>query len=180
VYRESRAYDRDQQYCMRCGAPLEPGAVYCGRCGAPASGSPTRPLDLPEPDFPSREHMGFWVRFAAYLIDSLLVLVLVALLSRIFGVGGIFIAYLFSLLYYVLLTTMQGQTLGKMVVGIQVVDARGYIPSLGTVLLREVVGKFISGLFFNLGYLWVGWDRDKRGWHDHIAGTYVVRKERML
>jgi len=58
------------------------------------------------------------------------------------------------------------------------VDSRGDIPSLGTVLLREVVGKFISGLFFNLGHLWVAWDREKRAWHDHIGGTFVIRKER--
>jgi len=118
------------------------------------------------------------VVLAAVLIDSILILILVALLSRIFGTAGIFVAYVFGLLYYVLLTTLQGQTLGKMFLGIQVVDSRGSIPTVGTVLLREVVGRFISGLLFNLGYIWVAWDREKRAWHDHIAGTFVIRKER--
>jgi uncharacterized RDD family membrane protein YckC len=122
--------------------------------------------------------MGLWIRLAAILIDSILILILLALLSRIFGAAGLLIVYLFSLLYYVLLTTLQGQTIGKMVLGIQVVDSHGNVPSLGTILLREVVGKFISGLPLNLGYVWVAWDREKRAWHDHIAGTYVIRKER--
>jgi uncharacterized RDD family membrane protein YckC len=122
--------------------------------------------------------MGFWIRVAAVLIDSILILILLALLGRIFGGAGFLVAYLFSLLYYVLLTTIQGQTLGKMALGIQVVDAQGNIPSLGTVLLREVVGKLISGLALNLGYAWAGWDQQKRGWHDHIASTYVIRRGR--
>ena len=44
--------------------------------------------------------------------------------------------------------------------------------------MREVVGKFISGLVLNLGYLWVIWDGQKQGWHDKIADTYVVRVTR--
>ncbi len=100
------------------------------------------------------------------------------ILARIFGGGAIIVAYILGVLYYVLLTTMRGQTLGKMALGIQVIDRRGNIPSLGTVLLREIVGKFLSGLVLYLGYVWAGWDREKRGWHDHIASTYVIRKQR--
>jgi uncharacterized RDD family membrane protein YckC len=64
-----------------------------------------------------------------------------------------------------------------MAVGIKVIDAEGNVPGLGRAILREIVGKFISGLALGLGYAWMGWDTHKRGWHDHIAGTYVVRKE---
>lgn len=175
---EPQHHDPQQQFCNRCGALLDPEARFCGNCGAPVTAGAERPLDPGIPTYPQREYMGFWIRLAAVLIDSILVLVLLGLLSRIFGTAGLVAAYLFSLLYYVLLTTLQGQTVGKMILGIQVVDSRGGIPSLGTVLLREVVGKFISGLFFNLGHLWAAWDREKRAWHDHIAGTHVVRKER--
>lgn len=178
VYQEERSRDPDQQFCIRCGASLEPGAGFCGNCGMATTEGVAQPPDPPGAIVSYTEYMGFWIRVAAALIDSVLILVLVALLGRIFGVAGVFVAYLFGVLYYVLLTSMQGQTLGKMIVGIQVVDAQGSIPGLGTVLLREIVGKFISGLFFDLGYLWVAWDREKRGWHDHIAGTFVIRKER--
>ena len=80
--------------------------------------------------------------------------------------------------YAVILTAWRGQTVCKMALGIQVVDRQGNIPGIGAMLLREVVGKVLSGIALGLGYLWVAWDREKRGWHDHMAGTYVVRKSR--
>lgn len=46
----------------------------------------------------------------------------------------------------------------------------------GTMLVRETVGKFISGLVFSPGYLWIIFDREHQGWHDKIAGTVVLRK----
>lgn len=41
-------------------------------------------------------------------------------------------------------------------------------------LIRESIGKAISGLIFSLGYLWILFDRDKQGWHDKLVSTYVV------
>ena len=79
---------------------------------------------------------------------------------------------------YVLFTGLKGQTLGKMALGIRVIDAKGDVPSIGRAALREIVGKFVSAIVILLGYLWVGWDPRKRGWHDHIAGTYAVRAPR--
>ena len=29
-----------------------------------------------------------------------------------------------------------------------------------------------------LGFLWVAWDPRKQGWHDKLAGTYVVKRPR--
>jgi uncharacterized RDD family membrane protein YckC len=68
---------------------------------------------------------------------------------------------------------------GKIIIRMQAVNHQGNPPSLWRVLLREVVGKTISGLFLSLGYLWAGWHSEKRAWHDSIAGTYVVRKRRL-
>ncbi len=72
----------------------------------------------------------------------------------------------------------RGQTPGKMVMKIKVMrldqqEPPGYV----TAFLRETVGKFISGLFFFLGYLWMVWDDKKQTWHDKIANTIVVRVE---
>ena len=82
------------------------------------------------------------------------------------------------MIYHVAFISAKGQTIGKMIFGIQVVNSQGNIPAIGSVLLREVVGKFLSAIALGLGYLWVAWDKNKRGWHDHIGGTYVVRKQR--
>lgn len=43
-------------------------------------------------------------------------------------------------------------------------------------LLREVIGKWVSGLVFGLGYFWAIWDKDGQTWHDKIAGTVVVKR----
>ena len=78
-------------------------------------------------------------------------------------------------LTYVALTGLKGQTLGKMALGIIVVNAQGEAPGIRRAAFREIVGKLASEIAIFLGYLWVGWDEKKRGWHDHIAKTYVVR-----
>lgn len=68
-----------------------------------------------------------------------------------------------------------GQTPGKRVVGARVVDAETGEPvSVGKGIVRYL-GYFVSMLGLFIGYLWVGFDPKKQGWHDHIAGTVVVR-----
>jgi uncharacterized RDD family membrane protein YckC len=70
----------------------------------------------------------------------------------------------------------RGQTLGKAVLGMRVYKVTGEPAGFGTMLLREVVGKSISGLVISLGFLWIIWDREHQGWHDRIAGTLVLKK----
>lgn len=71
----------------------------------------------------------------------------------------------------------KGLTPGKYLVGEQVVDhLTGGQPGLGKMLLREIIGKWVSGLLFGLGYLWAIWDKDGQAWHDKIAGTVVIRR----
>lgn len=38
-----------------------------------------------------------------------------------------------------------------------------------------LVASILSGNLIHLGYLWAIWDREKRTWHDHLAGTWVVK-----
>jgi len=44
-----------------------------------------------------------------------------------------------------------------------------------TQALIRYVGLFLSFICFAIGVIWVAFDADKQGWHDKIAGTYVVR-----
>lgn len=90
------------------------------------------------------------------------------------------IAALFVMLlpwvYFWLLTALnKGQTLGKMITGIRVVSAEGEAPGLGQTALRELVGKGLTELAFGLGFLWILWDKQRQGWHDKIAHTYVIK-----
>ena len=179
-------YGDNPIYCTTCGREADPDARFCDNCGAavgPQAGSPTYAPGTPyfEQGSQAVEYMGFWIRLAAVLIDGILLTIVNIVVGLALGIGDSPIAFLVNLAinwtYHVAFIATKGQTLGKMALGIQVVDSQGNIPGIGSALLREIVGKFLSALALGLGYLWVAWDKEKRGWHDHIAGTYVVRKQ---
>ena len=161
--------------CANCGSELSPGTKFCSNCGSgtlPAPEIISAPAAVPTAQ---TEYMGFWIRVAAWAVDVIVFVIVVVILSALIGAAGVILSILFWYAYLVLMTGLKGQTLGKKAVGIQVVDAQGTVPGLWRALLRETLGKFASGLVFDLGYIWIGWDQHKRGWHDHIGGTYVVR-----
>jgi uncharacterized RDD family membrane protein YckC len=81
-----------------------------------------------------------------------------------------------SVVYYVRAWSTSGQTIGKTLLGVKVVTKDGSYPSGGKAFLRYV-GYLVSGIVLSLGFLWVAFDRKRQGWHDKIAGTYVVYVE---
>lgn len=139
------------------------------------------------------EYAGFWVRLAAYCIDSAIVwagLLFVKLAMGIFSVSGggmleahlLFrysvrdiILYVFEVLYFILLTYGTGTTPGKRLLNLRVVNA-DLSPGLTLVdvVYRETVGRFLCGLSVGIGYIMAGVDREKRGLHDMICDTRVV------
>ena len=69
-----------------------------------------------------------------------------------------------------------GQTPGKKVMGIKVVDkVSGQPIGAGRAFGRYVFAQFISGSFCALGYLWMLWDGEKQTWHDKVVSSIVVR-----
>ena len=68
----------------------------------------------------------------------------------------------------------RGQTPGKMALGVRIATEDGETPSLGRAILRYF-GMIVAILPLGLGLFWIGWDSKKQGWHDKIAGTYVVK-----
>jgi len=146
------------------------------------------------------EYAGFWIRFLALIIDSVILGVVSGIINGVFGgiIGATFLTsnqpagsaaagmfgffsaiwlanIVINYAYYVILTGLYGATLGKMVLGLRVVDSNGQKIGMPKAALREIVGKVISGIVFALGYIWVAFDEKKQGWHDKIAGTYVVK-----
>ena len=73
----------------------------------------------------------------------------------------------------VLMRAFNGQTLGKIVLGLRVVKKNGKRIGILDALIRNVFGYTISG-FFLLGYLWALVDRERQAWHDKLVGTGVV------
>lgn len=84
---------------------------------------------------------------------------------------GLAVAFLYFWSFYAL----SGQTPGKRLTRILVVDVYGDKPSVLRAFARTV-GYAIAVLPFSLGVLWIGFDREKRGLHDWLAGTYAVLK----
>lgn len=79
-----------------------------------------------------------------------------------------------SVAYFCGFHVLRGQTPGKRLLGIMVISARGERPSVARSLLRT--GAYLlSALPVSIGFLWVGFDRERRALHDWVAGTYVVR-----
>ncbi|MBE7449590.1 MAG: RDD family protein [Kofleriaceae bacterium] len=66
------------------------------------------------------------------------------------------------------------QTLGMRVMKLRVIDGYGDPPSYPRAGLRTA-GYLASLATLLLGFLWIGFDAEKRGLHDWIAGTYVIR-----
>ena len=151
--------------CPQCGARIRQGTGFCPNCGA---AQPDASADV--------QYAGFMIRLGAAIIDSLITGIPAAIITSFTDIPAL--GTLLSVVYYILFTYYRGQTPGKMILRLHVVDADGNRPNLKQVLIREVIGKAISALALLIGYLWIIWDPKKRGWHDHIAGTYVVKRAR--
>jgi uncharacterized RDD family membrane protein YckC len=161
------------------------GAGVTAMCVALQSNRPPPPAPAPPPAEPpvtvspplappqalAYPRAGFWERMAAGFLD----LVLVILCSA--AVGPIF--FLVGLAYFSGMWAWKGTTVGGIVLNLQVVRQNGQTLSFLTALVRILAALFSAIMFF-LGFFWIGWDRDKQGWHDKIAGTVVVRLPRAV
>jgi uncharacterized RDD family membrane protein YckC len=78
-------------------------------------------------------------------------------------------------LYLGLFWSLTGQTLGQRVLRLRVVDPWGRPPRPWRAAVR-VLGHGLGLAIGAMGWLWLAFDRDKRGLHDHLARTYVVRE----
>ena len=143
----------------------------------------------------SREdiYAGFFTRLAAYLIDALFLFVCLAVPRFIFWIIDLsspdnfltrdilfsfslwnIVEYLLCTAYFVFLTYTSGMTLGKKAMRIKVIAKDGGKLSLFAILYRETIGKYLSALVLYIGYLLIGIDKEKRGFHDMLADTLVI------
>ncbi|MBI5966388.1 MAG: RDD family protein [Deltaproteobacteria bacterium] len=148
-------------------------------------------------EWPSRG--GFWIRSVAFAIDHLILLFTLAiflvvgfLAVELGAKGGREIFFLqkarlvlpillplgvvLVLGYFSFFHAAWGQTIGKMIFGLRVVQIDGQPVSFSRALTRTL-GYALSAIPFFLGFFWVGFTASKRSWHDAIAGTMVVREE---
>jgi uncharacterized RDD family membrane protein YckC len=125
----------------------------------------------------TQNYAGFWIRVAAALIDGVVLGLIQALADMVFpGRMAGSVSLVLSLAYAPVMLYQYQATLGKMALKLKVVPEEGKKLEVSHILLREWVGKFLSVIVFFLGFIWVGFDEKKQGWHDKIARTLVVRE----
>ncbi|MCI0490443.1 MAG: RDD family protein [Blastocatellia bacterium] len=188
--------------CRVCRTQSDYRAKFCHVCGAsiPTSSLPNAWQERKKPSsfnarssYPAR-YAGFWKRFAASLIDSLIVSVLWGILlvlhialkeSRILDGDGeeislviiMILPVIFTWLYASLMESSPARgTLGKMALGIAVTGPTGSRISFGRATGRHF-GKILSSMFFGFGYLMAAFTEKKQALHDLMAGCLVVNKK---
>lgn len=179
--------------CPACGQENVAGARTCVTCGADL----TRFSDQIDSTVEQYiEYAGFWRRFVAYIIDSLLVSIVFWIAYFLFFTDSLsftdfqgssdditawylvffLVFYVIPWLYFALMEASSKQaTLGKMALGIKVTDEAGNRISFGRATGRYF-GKILSGFFLYIGYIMIAFTRKKQGLHDMLASTLVVKK----
>lgn len=160
--------------CPSCSNETPAGARWCGICHA----------NVLQPEVGRLASPG--KRLIAYFLDGLVPLVAIFLIV-IVGIGtfasteggnpmGLLLGFGLLIAYVVWAFRLfaRGTTPGKHLLGMFVIKEDGERVGLATMILREWIGKAISGMVFSLGFLWILIDRDNQGWHDKLASTYVV------
>ena len=136
------------------------------------------------------EYAGFWLRVGASLIDTILMMVIIVpVLSMIYGKGywaseAVFLGawdllfnYVLPAIVVIVFWIVKSATPGKILLDISIVDAEtGGKPSNGQ-LIGRYFAYYVSALPLMLGFIWVGFDKRKQGWHDKLAGTVVVKQD---
>ncbi len=117
-------------------------------------------------------------RLGAWLVDIVISIAVVAVAGQIFRVLGLstnpvsdiilLIAYPVVVMFMV---ADRGQSPGKIALGIKIVrrDGSERKIGIGLAIMRELIGKFISGILLMLGFLWILFDDKRQGWHDKLG-----------
>lgn len=141
----------------------------------------------------NRIYAGFFVRLAAYIVDTIIVWAAMLIVRIPVWVTTIsspdnflvkdfifqysikdILFYIMQAAYFILLTYFTGSTLGKKLFQIRVVSAEDRKMTFFEVTFRETVGRFLSALILSIGYIMIAIDKKKRGLHDILSDTNVV------
>jgi uncharacterized RDD family membrane protein YckC len=137
---------------------------------------------------------GFWIRFAAVIIDGVIttLIYLVPFLIWLFSGDNLpeegealvaptwlnWLSYLIGFVYSVVFLANWGATPGKRLLNIYVLDGQGR-QRIGYIrAIVRTLSTILSALILFIGYIMVAFRQDKRALHDLIAGTYPTQKVR--
>lgn len=184
-------------FCSNCGTAVNGTETYCPKCAAPQPNRFVTPQTVVRPT----TYAGFWVRFIAIFIDSIIINAVMTPIAFVlmipiglsmrpdeqpdpaqvmrFMMPMIMIAgftLVVSWLYEALMmSSSKRATLGKMIFGIIVVDTEGRQLTFGHATGRHFA-KWISNMTMLIGYIMAAFTERKQALHDVIAGTLVLRQ----
>lgn len=186
-------------YCNRCGFCSADDAGFCQKCGAAFGPRSSAPAISPPASGTLPHYAGFWIRVIAALLDFLLLLAVAFVLRMMVGsaftvltIGTSLPLHRVFLLRRILRISIgiavawayragmesshfQG-TLGKLAMRLKVTDLAGRRISFSRATGR-CFAKYLSLAALGLGYVMVGFDAEKQGLHDRIAGTLVQYRQ---
>lgn len=190
----------DKKICIGCHAVNSASAEYCYKCGLPL------PQKLSNGYDNQIRYAGFWVRFVACIIDAIVLgtatsIVTVPLFIHYFGqfsdyswlssaassgtlpsafwifYGWYFVAsFLIQVIYYTVAIGKWGRTLGKMALRIKVVKPDGSRVSYWRAFGR-CLAYYLNQFTIGLSFLIIAFTHKKRGLHDYIADTVVIKTD---
>lgn len=147
-------------------------------------------------------YAGFWIRFVASLIDTILTTLIVGpLLWKIYGRGyfqpyvdlfqgkldvqadrpmfagpaDVLLSLVLPAVGIVIFWIARQATPGKMALSLKIVDANSLAAPSSLQAIGRYLGYYASMFGLMLGFLWVAFDPRKQGWHDKLARTVVIR-----
>jgi uncharacterized RDD family membrane protein YckC len=154
--------------------------------------APTEPSG-PAPGFRFAPHGA---RLLAYIVDIVIVSAVLIVAWMVLGIAGAFafaadnefltataililvmLTFIVSIAYFPWFWMKSGQTPGMRAFHLRVVRDRDGGPISGGQAILRLIGYWVSGAVFYLGYIWIFIDSRRRGWHDLIAGTVVVETD---
>ena len=207
------------KFCPSCGAAIQSAAgpdsapPPVARTQAPGGmPPPTAPYDRPPPPAPALSNpalservatplatplAGLGKRFAAHLIDSLIVFIIFwaigtqvaesvgATTAEGFSLDGtpalvtMALSFAASVLYFTLMEGRDGQSLGKKALGIKVVNADGTKCSMRQAFIRNLL-RIIDGFaLYLVGIILILQSKSNQRLGDRIAETLVIIKEKV-
>jgi uncharacterized RDD family membrane protein YckC len=179
-------------------AATEPTAAPPAISEPAAAPEPAEPEARPAPRGEGVYVVGFWRRTLAALIDFGIILpvalVLTLIAGKLTGVRppagldpwlllldnepalamGLGMLLGVAAVYVLVFQITRGRTIGMRVLDLRIIDVYGDPPSPGRCVARTA-GYLLGVLTLFLGFIWIGFDSEKRGLHDWIAGTYVIQ-----
>lgn len=158
--------------CPACSAELPAGIRWCTICHR----NVLKP-ELGRLAPPAKRLIAYFLDLSVPLIALFLIFIVAGATGAQGGdTAGIVVGFTLLATYLAAAFWLfsRGSTPGKRLLGMWVVREEGDRAGLATMVMREWIGKTISGMVFSLGFLWILMDRDNQGWHDKLVSTYVI------